>query len=327
MKDNSFEYDFAISYAGEDVEIAQGIRTAITERYSNYSVFLGANERYKLVGQNGEDYFDSLFLQSRQVIVILSENYKRKPWTRYEWDIIKDRSEENRCIPVKIDSVRILGMSSNFIYLPFNENYDEIASLSIDRLLLFEKCRSIDRKTELQKLNHKLQHCKGAVDKAAQLVYDDRQRSPLGDIKFPIGDFNHSYKIMEKNELNFSKLRQLEIRIDLKDNLSKDEIRYNIKHLTAVMFNEEKVDAIKIFVHCSKASNFLGYNKFNVARADFAPYGDWGKAEEGFAYNLPVDKFDWKIEFEQSYFDKSKKIETVDEMAKRLFLEILDGKK
>ena len=42
---------------------------------------------------------------------------------------------------------------------------------------------------------------------------------------------------------------------------------------------------------------------YNVVKADFAPYGKWEKAEEGFAYNLPVEKFSWKIKFFESYFN------------------------
>ncbi len=321
-----FEYDFAISYAGEEERIAQRIHDAIKEKYSKYTIFFAPKEINQLVGQNGEQFFDKLFLQSKQVIVILSENYKRKEWTRYEWDIIKERNEENRCIPIKVDNVRILGFPSNFIYIPFKNNFDEIAKISIEKLLSYEKIMGIDRETELKILINELKNSKGAVDKAAQLVYDNRERSPLDDISLPAQDFTPSYEIIEKNELNFSKLRRGEIKIDLGDELSKEEIRFNIKHLTATIFNSKKYDAMKIFVYCSKASNFLGFEKFNVARADFAPYGEWGKAEAGFAYNLPIEKFDWKIEFEESYFDKTLKIETVEEMAERLVLEILKNK-
>jgi len=321
-----FEYDFAISYAGEEERIAKGIHDAIKEKYANYTIFFAPKEIDKMVGQDGEQFFDNLFLQSKQVIVILSENYKRKEWTRYEWDIIKERSAENRCIPVKIDKVRILGFPSNFLYLPFAENFDEIAKICIEKLLSYEKAKGIDRDSELTVLYKEIKNSKGAVDKAAQLVFDNRERSPLGDISFPKQDFTSSYEIIERNELNFSRIRREEVKIDIDDGLSEEEIRYNIKHLTATIFNKYKFDAMKIFVFCSKASNFLGFNKFNVARADFGPYGEWGRAEEGFAYNLPVEKFDWKIEFEKSYFDKTLKIETGEEMAERLVKEILNNK-
>jgi hypothetical protein len=323
----SYQYDFAISYAGEEKSIAQGIHDAIKERYANYSVFFALKEIDKLVGKDGEIFFDKLFVESKQVIVVLSENYKRKEWTRYEWDIIKERSEENRCIPIKVDRVKILGLPSNLIYLSFENNFNEISEICIKRLLQFEQLNGIDRDSDLQKLVKELKNSKGAVDKAAQLVYDDRKRTPLSDISFPAGEFKPSYKIVDRSELNFSKLKRIRIDIDLADNLSKDEIKYNIKYLTATTFNSEKPDGIKIFVYCKEASNFQGYEKFNVARADFAPYGEWGRSEEGFAYNLPVDKFEWKIEFEESYFNRELKMETPDEMAERLVLELLKNKK
>lgn len=322
----SYQYDFAISYAGEEESIALGIHDAIKEKYANYSIFFASKEIDKLVGKDGEHFFENLFIESRQVIVILSENYKKKEWTRFEWDIIRERNEENRCIPIKIDDVRILGFSSNFIYLSFNDNYDKISEICIERLLQFEQLKGIDRESDLQKLTKELKNSKGSVDKAAQLVYDDRIRTPLDDIPFPSNDYNPSYRIVDRKELNFSKLKRTQISIDFEDDISKEEIKYNIKYLTASIHNTEKLDGIKIFAYCSIASNFQGYKKFNVARADFAPYGEWGRSEEGFAYNLPIDKFDWKIEFEESYFDKTLKIETAKKMAERLVLEMLKNK-
>ena len=62
MRDNeNFEYDFAISYAGEEQEIAKGIHDAIKEKYASYSVFFAPNELSKIVGQNGEELFEKLF--------------------------------------------------------------------------------------------------------------------------------------------------------------------------------------------------------------------------------------------------------------------------
>jgi len=102
---SKFKYDFAISYAGEEEKIAEGIFQSIKEKHGDYSIFFASKEKHKLIGQDGEEFFENLFRDSKQVIVILSENYKRKEWTRYEWDIIRRRSKENKCIPIKIDDV------------------------------------------------------------------------------------------------------------------------------------------------------------------------------------------------------------------------------
>ena len=330
MKDDIlkiFTYDFAISYAGEEEEIANKIFQSIKEKHGDYSIFFAPNEKAKLIGQDGEEFFENLFTYSKQVIVILSENYKRKEWSRYEWDIIRKRSKENRCFPIKIDDVKILGLPSNFLYLPFSNNFEEIASLCIEKLISFERKIDIERETELQKIVNDLRNSKGAIDKSFQLVKDNRHRiTPLKNINYPTGNYSKSYKIISEEDLSFSIISRLKIKIDLPDNLSKDEVVFNIKHCTANIFNNKKPDALVIFTYSSKSTNFQDFGKFNVARAEFAPFGNWGKAEEGFVYNLPSDKFEWKIEFEESYFDKSKKMKTADELARDLILEILKNK-
>lgn len=324
---NKLTYDFAISYAGEEEEIANGIYRALIEKYDEFNIFSAPRDRNKLVGSDGEEFFENLFSTTKQVIVILSENYKRKEWTRYEWDIIKERKKENRCIPIKIDDVRILGLPSNFIYYKFTGDYEDIANLSIEKLIEFEKTKGLERKSELLKLTNALENSRGTIDKSVQLVLDKRTRTPLKSIDYPTGSSNASFKIVDIEELSYSRIKRLIVRIDLKDNLSKEEIILNIKSCTADIFNKNKPDALGIFAYCSVATNFLGFNKFNVAKADFAPFGDWGQAEEGFAYNLQSDKFDWKIEFEESYFDKKKRIKTSEELAKDLAMEMLKSRK
>jgi TIR domain len=320
-------YDFAISYAGEDTEIADRIYNSLKEKYQNFNIFYALKDRNKLVGNDGEEFFENLFNTAKQVIVILSENYKKKEWTRYEWDIIKERNKENRCIPIKVDNVKILGLPSNFIYLKFDGNHEDIANLCIEKLVTFEKSIGFERKSDLQKMTDVLGNSRGTVDKAVQLVIDNRERTPLKDINYPSGKFKKLYNVIKIEELPYSKLLRLSISINLPDHLDKEEVSFNIKYCTVDFFNKRKPDAIKIFVYSSKASNFIEYQKFNVARADFAPFGDWGQAEEGFAYNLSSDKFDWRIEFEESYFNKKKHFQTGEELARELVMETLKKKR
>lgn len=327
MNNNNLTYDFAISYAGEDTKIANGIFQSLSEKYDEFNIFFAKRDRNKLIGEDGEEFFENLFNSAKQVLVILSESYKKKEWTRYEWDIIKERNKENRCIPIKIDNVKILGLPSNFIYLKFDGDYEDIANLCIEKIVSYEKSAGIIRKSSLQKMTEALENSRGTVDKSVQLVVDKRERTPLQDINMPIGNFEPSYKILKTEDLPYSTIQRIIARIDLPDNLTKEEVSYNIKYCTAKIFNQRKPDALGIFVYCSKASNFLGFEKFNVAKSDFAPFGDWGQAEQGFAYNLPSDKFDWKIDYEESYFDKKKRIQTSEELARELVMEMLKNKR
>lgn len=80
-----------------------------------------------------------------------------------------------------------------------------------------------------------------------------------------------------------------------------------------------------MLAYSDKTPNFLGFNhKYNVASCDFAPWGEFGKAEEGFVYNIPVSKFEYKIQCEDSYFDTNLKMPTGLDFAKNLIFEILD---
>ena len=104
----------------------------------------------------------------------------------------------------------------------------------------------------------------------------------LKNIDYPESNYNKSYEIVKVETLPYSTIQRIIARINLPDNLLKEEVIFNIKYCTAEIFNDKKPDALGIFVYCSNASNFLDFEKFNVAKSDFAPFGDWGKAERVF---------------------------------------------
>lgn len=298
-----YEYDFAISYAGEDRLIAEDIYNKIKEKYSDYSVFLAKNEKHQFIGKDGESFFEELFSKSKQVIVIISKYYKQKKWPRFEWDIILERSAEDRFIPIKLDDTKIIGLPSNIIFESYKNNGAKIAELAIYKLLQYEKEQDILRKTDFEKTYDSIKNSEGALDKAYQLVKDKRKRAPLANIDFPKSHYKPKYKIVGNKWLNFSVIRRLQLKIQLPKGLSENEVSFNIKYCGASEFNKEKPDALAIFAYC-KDENFNGFDyMYNVAKADFAPYGKWEKAEEGFTYNLPIEKFGWKINFFVGYFN------------------------
>jgi hypothetical protein len=300
-----FKYDFAISYAGEDRKIADGIYKTLKELDRECKIFYAPYKINEIIGNNGETFFENAFKSSKILIVIFSENYKRKEWTRYEWDIIRKINLENRFVPIKIDNVDLMGLSSKIIYLDFKDNYVEIAEKCIFKLIQFEKEYGIKIKSEYEGTFEDIKNAEGDLDKVFQIVKDNRERYPLEDIEYPNGDYIKEYKIIKIKDVSYAKIKRLIVRIDIPDNLSKDEVIFNIKYCTAEIFNKYKPDALGVFVYSSEASNFTGYNIYNVASSDFAPYGKWEKAEEGFVYNLPIDKFDYYIKFNEIYFNKN----------------------
>ena len=111
---------------------------------------------------------------------------------------------------------------------------------------------------------------------------------------FYMSDLKSKFKVSRKKIYNI--LNQLE----------KEELIFNLKHCNATEFNKHKPDAIMIHAY-AEGNEIDDYTKiFTAAKLEFAPFGKWEKAEEGFAYNIPTSEFKYSIDFAAEYFPKSK---------------------
>lgn len=100
----SNKYDFALSFAGADREIAEKIYDALTER--EVSVFYDENEQHRIVAQNVEDYLAPIYRsESGYIIVLQSPSYPTRIWTKFESDNFKERFGRNEVIPVRFTTV------------------------------------------------------------------------------------------------------------------------------------------------------------------------------------------------------------------------------
>ena len=294
--------DFAISYAGENLEIAKEIFQRLTEL--EFSVFFAESQREHLVGLDGEKFFEELFATSKQVIVLISEAYKKKEWTRFEWDVIKERRLINRFIPIRIDKTKILGLSSNIFYLSFSENnYDEIIRSCVMRLIKYEQEQGIKRPTQFDQILSTLKNdSKGSLAKAFQLVKDNKKREqPLSDCQVPSENYGTSYEVIDTGWSNYSVVKRLAVKIIVPKRLSRDELRFNLMHCSATQFNKFKPDAISTLAYTKSENGDSIDGAFTAGKIDFAPFGKWEKAEEGVAYNIPVEEFDYSIQYASDY--------------------------
>jgi len=294
MPDN--RVDFAISYAVEDKKIANEIAKRLIEL--GFNVFFGENDRHLLSGIDGETFFEQLFTDANEVIVLISKHYKRKGWPRFEWDVIRKRDLSNRFIPIRLDNSPILGLPSSVIYIDFTgNNYDEIIKRCIYKLLMFEKDSGIHRPTEYETILDAItNNSKGALAKAFQLVIDKRTRSPLNDCDVPEGNFTPLYKVKLIERHDFSVVKRLSAKIVVPSGLSSEELRFNLEHCASTLFNEHKPDALMIFAYYNSDNLDLD-SPFDAGRVTFAPFGLWDKAEDGVAYNIPTEKFEFSITY------------------------------
>jgi len=245
---------------------------------------------------DAETFFERLFSEAKQVVAFISKSYREKDWTRFEWDVIRSRSLENRYIPVRLDDTPILGLPSNVLYVRWStENIQEVVDTCVQRLLLFEDIAGIERPNLYERILAEIKTGKrGALAKAYQLVKDDRERDTLDDAEMPVGPWAAQYTIVDSEWVNYSKVKRRSLKITLPQNLDRDELVFNLKHCCIKEFNDLKPDAVWVGAY-SRGANIRGVA--DLAVLEFAPFGEWGKAEEGVAYNLPTSEFDFRIRF------------------------------
>lgn len=97
-------YDFALSFAGQDRDIAHGLFEALSEM--EFEVFYDQNEQHRILAEDVEDYLRPIYMTDAQyVIVLLGPEYPKRIWTRFESQQFKERFKENAVIPIWFDSV------------------------------------------------------------------------------------------------------------------------------------------------------------------------------------------------------------------------------
>lgn len=94
-----YEYDFALSFAGENRDLAEAIATTLMER--DIAVFYDRHEQHKILATNVEDYLASIYeKEARFVIPLLSKFFSKKIWTKFESENFRQRFGDNVIIPI-----------------------------------------------------------------------------------------------------------------------------------------------------------------------------------------------------------------------------------
>ena len=114
-------YDFALSFAGSERNVAETIFANLGER--EVEVFYDKNEQHRIIAEDVEDYLRPIYQSDAQfVVVLLSKEYPKRIWTKFESQQFKDRFKKGGAIPIWFsdappgifdESSRIGGMTYN----------------------------------------------------------------------------------------------------------------------------------------------------------------------------------------------------------------------
>lgn len=133
-----FEYDFALSFAGEDREIVEEL--VLYLKKLNVKVFYDYFYKSELFGKDLLDHFKTIYGSntSKFVVVFISKHYKLKDWTNIEFEIALDEAKRRRkeyILPIKLDDTKVPGIKSSIGYIDYyKEDISSIVKILIDKL-------------------------------------------------------------------------------------------------------------------------------------------------------------------------------------------------
>ena len=139
-----YEFDFALSFAGENRQLAELIASQL--QTFDCAVFYDEWFEANYLGKAWHKSFMRIFgEQSRFVVCILDKNHAEKIWPTFERECFTPRVAEAAVIPIYVDDTPIAGIPKDIIGIPFrnyvafgvdlpNKVTDEIVFKLIERL-------------------------------------------------------------------------------------------------------------------------------------------------------------------------------------------------
>lgn len=93
------KYDFALSFAGEQRSVAEAIASSLQEH--ELEVFYDKDQQHMILAADVEQYLAPIYRsEARFVVALLSREYPKKIWTKFESDNFKERFGEGSVIPI-----------------------------------------------------------------------------------------------------------------------------------------------------------------------------------------------------------------------------------
>lgn len=137
------EYDFAISFAGENRDLAREITQQLG--ILDAHVFFDEHFEANFLGRAWSAQFERIFgRDSRLVVCLLDKHYREKIWPTFERECFLPRVPDGDVIPIFLDDTTFVGIPKDLIGISFNRGEDaeaekgrvtdEIAFKLIERL-------------------------------------------------------------------------------------------------------------------------------------------------------------------------------------------------
>lgn len=136
-RSNAYEYDVALSFAGEDRAYVEKVARLLKER--GVGVFYDRYEEVELWGKDLYTHLDDVYRnKARYCIMFISRHYKEKLWTNHERESAQARAfteNEDYVLPARFDDTEIPGIRPTVGYISLKnmapEEFVELVCLKV----------------------------------------------------------------------------------------------------------------------------------------------------------------------------------------------------
>ena len=122
--EKDYEFDIAISFAGENRELAR----IITEQLEmlDTHVFFDENFEANYLGRAWGAEFNRIFsADSRLVVCLLDTHHNKKIWTTFERECFRPRVPDATVIPIMLDDTNFVGIPDDIVGIHFDWDPDD----------------------------------------------------------------------------------------------------------------------------------------------------------------------------------------------------------
>ncbi|MCG6267856.1 TIR domain-containing protein [Vibrio furnissii] len=133
--DKDYDFDFAISFAGENRALAKNITDLLS--ILDCTVFYDEYFEANYLGQAWSKQFNEIFSEkSRLVICLLDSNHKDKIWPTFERECFQHRTNDASVIPIYLDDTKFVGIPSDIVGIPYIGFSHDDDNLITDKIVM-----------------------------------------------------------------------------------------------------------------------------------------------------------------------------------------------
>ncbi len=197
-KSTEFEFDVALSFAGEDREYVEKVARYLTEK--DIKVFYDKYEKTKLWGKDLYVHLDEIYQKkAKYCVMFLSSYYAEKLWTNHERKSAQARAFKEKgeyILPARFDETEVPGILPTVGYIDLRSlEPEEFGKLVIEKLKKSTTniLRNIDifqKQSESKKQGKKIFNEKGVTEKEIPFLASnawDKIKNEFGVSKLTFG--------------------------------------------------------------------------------------------------------------------------------------------